>query len=178
MSFQPASLPPPTHNRATIWRSNSELIMSKQALLPKRCVKCNAPARQTLKRNLRWHHPALYIAILGSLLLYVVLSLVLSKSATIHVGLCETHMAARKRDIIITCFLVLLSLAGFYFAAVIEDINLFFVGAIVFLGGVIYGVIQTRVVVPKKIDHHYVWLSGINDNYLQQFPHWHATLRS
>ena len=175
MSFQAASLPPPTHNVPKIWRSKSDLVMTKQALLPKRCVKCNAPARQTLKRNLRWHHPAVYVAILGSLLLYVVLSMVLSKSATIHVGLCDTHLAARKRDIIITCFLVLVSLAGFYFAAVMEDLNLFFVGAIVFLGGVIYGVIQTRVVVPKKIDDHHVWLTGVNDNYLLQFPPWYAT---
>jgi hypothetical protein len=68
---------------------------------------------------------------------------------------------------------VLLSFAGFYFAAVTEDVNLFFVGAIVFLGGVIYGVIQTRVVVPKKIDDRFVWLTGVNDNYLQQFPYWH-----
>ena len=100
----------------------------------------------------------------------------LSKSATIHVGLCENHLAARKRDIIITCFLVLVSVASFYFAVVTEDMNLFFVGAIIFLGGVIYGIIQTRVVAPQKIDDHHVWLTGINDNYLQQFPHWHATL--
>jgi len=159
----------------TIWRSKSALIMTKQALLPKRCVKCNAPARQTLKRNLRWHHPAIYISILGSLLLYVVLSLVLSKSATIHVGLCEAHFAARKRDLIITCFLVLLSLPSFYFAAMIEDMTLVFFGALVFLAGVIYGIVRTKVVAAKKIDDHHVWLTGINANYLQQFPQWHAT---
>ena len=175
MSFQAASLPPPTHNMPSIWRNKSALVMTKQALLPKRCIKCNAPARQTLKRNLRWHHPTVYIAILGSLLLYVILSLALSKSATVHVGLCETHLAARKRDIVITCFLVLLSFASFYFAAMTEDLNLFFVGAVIFLGGVIYGVVGTRVVAPRKIDNQYVWLTGINDNYLQEFPQWHAT---
>ena len=175
MSFQAASLPPPTHNMPTIWRSKSALVMSKQALLPQRCVKCNAPTRQTLKRNLRWHHPAIYIAVLGSLLLYAILSMVLSKSATIHVGLCETHVAARKRDIIITWFLVLLSFAGFYFAVVAEDITLVFVGALLFLGGVIYGIVRTRVVAPQKIDDHYVWLTGVNTNYLEQFPPLHAT---
>lgn len=167
MSFQ---APPPTHNMPTIWRSKSALVMAKQALLPGRCVKCNAPTVHKLKRNLRWHHPAIYISILGSLLLYVVLSLVLSKSATVHVGLCETHVAARKRDIIITWFLVLLSFASFYFAAVTEDMTLVFVGALAFLGGVIYGIVRTRVVAPQKIDDHYVWLTGVNDNYLQQFP--------
>lgn len=170
MTFQ---APPPTHNMPTIWRSNSALVMNKRAQLPQRCVKCNAPTQHTLKRNLRWHHSTLYISILGSLLLYLVLALVLSKSATIHVGLCETHLAARKRDIIITCFLVLVSFAGFYFAAMTEDMNLVFVGAIVFLGGVIYGIVRTKVVAPKKIDEHYVWLTGINDNYLQQFPPLH-----
>ena len=173
MAFQPASLPPPTHNMPTIWRSNSALVMTKQALLPQRCVKCNAPTQHTLKRNLRWHHPAVYISILGSLLLYLVLALVLSKSATVHVGLCETHLAARKRDIIITCFLVLVSFASFYFAAMTEDMNLVFVGAIAFLGGVIYGIVRTKVVAPQKIDDHYVWLTGVNDNYLQQFPPLH-----
>jgi hypothetical protein len=174
MSFQAASLPRPTQNMPTIWRSESALVMTKQALLPGRCVKCNAPTRHTLKRNLRWHHPAIYISILGSLLLYVVLSLVLSKSATIHVGLCETHAAARKRDIIISCFLVLMSFASFYFAVAAEDMNLFFVGAIVFLGGVIYGIVRTKVVAPKKIDDRFVWLTGVNDNYLRQFPYWDA----
>ena len=156
----------------TIWRSNSALVMTKQALLPQRCVKCNAPTQHTLKRNLRWHHPAVYISILGSLLLYLVLALVLSKSATVHVGLCETHLAARKRDIIVTCFLVLVSFASFSFAAMTEDMNLVFVGAIAFLGGVIYGIIRTKVVAPQKIDDHYVWLTGINARYLEQFPEW------
>ena len=156
----------------TIWRSESALVMTKQALLPGRCVKCNAPTRHTLKRNLRWHHPALYVAILGSLLLYAILSMVLSKSATIHVGLCETHVAARKRDIIIAWFLVLLSFASFYFAVVTEDMTLVFVGVLLLLGGVIYGIVRTKVVAPQKIDDHYIWLTGINANYLQQFPNW------
>jgi hypothetical protein len=174
MSFQAASLPSPTHNMPTIWRSNSALVMSKQALLPGRCVKCNAPTQHTLKRNLRWHHPALYISIVGSLLLYLILALVLSKSATIHVGLCETHVAARKRDIILTCFFVLLSFASFYVAYATEDSTFLFVGAVAFLGGVIYGIVRTKVVAPQKIDDHYVWLTGVNANYLQQFPQWRA----
>jgi hypothetical protein len=170
MSFQAATLPHPTHNIPTIWRSKSVLVMAKRAPLPARCVKCNAPAQRTLKRNLRWHHPALYLSILGSMLVYVILALVLSKSATIHVGLCDTHFAARKRDIILSWFLVLLSFGVFYLAAVAEEMNFLFVGIFVLLGAMIYGVGMTRVVVPKKIDDQYVWLAGIDDDYLKQFP--------
>jgi len=172
MTSQEAYYPPPTHNMSTIWRSKSVLVMTKQAPLPDRCVKCNAPTHHKLKRNLRWHHPALYILVVGGLLFYFILALVLSKRATINVGLCETHAAARKRDILITWMLVLLSFASFYFAAATEEMSLLLVGLALFLGAVIYGVVKTRVVAPQKIDDHYVWLTGLNANYLEQFPEW------
>jgi len=144
--------------------------MAKHAPLPERCVKCNAPTQRTLKRNLRWHHPALYLVIFAGVLLYFILSLVLSKSATIHVGLCETHAAARKRDILITWLLVLLSFGGFFLAVTAEEMSFFFAGAILLLGAIIFGTIRARVVAPQKIDDHYVWLNGVDANYLNEFP--------
>jgi len=174
MSFQAASLPPPTHNVPTIWRSKSMLVMAKRAPLPQRCVKCNAPAQQTLKRKLRWHHPALYLVIFGGVLLYFILSLVLSKSATIHIGLCETHVATRKRDMLITCVLVLLSFGSFFLAAAAGENTFLLVGIFILLGAIIYGIVRARMVAPQRIDDHYVWLAGVDDNYLEQFPEWRA----
>ena len=166
--------PLPTQNVPTIWRSKSVLVMTKQAPLPDRCVKCNAPTHHKLKRNLRWHHPALYILIIGGFLFYVILALVISKTATINVGLCETHAAARRRDILITWMLVLLSFASFYFAAAAEQMSFLFVGLTLLFCAVIYGIGKARVVAPQKIDEHYVWLTGLNTNYLAQFPEWRA----
>ena len=174
LTSQESYLPQPTQNVPTIWRSGSVLVMTKQAPLPNRCVKCNAPTDHTLKRNLRWHHPALYIVIFGGVLFYVILALVLSKSATINVGLCESHAAARKRDIFIAWMLVLLSFVSFYFAVAAEEMSSLFVGLGLFLGGIIYGVVKARVVAPHKIDDHYVWLTGLNADYLEQFPEWLA----
>ena len=175
MTFHEASFPLPTHNVPVIWRSKSVLVMAKDAPLPNRCVKCNAPTQHTLKRNLRWHHPALYILIAAGVLFYAILALVLSKSATINVGLCETHAATRKRDIVITCVLVLLSFISFYFGAATGEMILLFAGLITLLGAAIYGIVKARVVAPQKIDDQYVWLTGINANYLQQFPEWRAS---
>ena len=171
MSFQ---APPPTHNIPTIWHSKSALVMAKRAPLPERCVKCNAPTRYKLKRNLRWHHPALYLVIFAGVLLYFILSLVLSKSATIHVGLCDTHAATRKKDMLITCLLVLLSFGCFFLAAAAEEMSFVLVGIFVLLGAIIYGIVRARVVAPQKIDDHYVWLAGVDDDYLKQFPEWLA----
>jgi hypothetical protein len=70
--------------------------------------------------------------------------------------------------------LALLSFASFYFAVVADQMNLFFVGLALFLGALIYGIAKTRVVAPQKIDDHYVWLTGVNANYLEQFPEWGA----
>ena len=175
MSSQEIYFPPPTHGVPTIWQSKSVLVMNKQAPLPDRCVKCNAPTHHRLKRNLRWHHPALYILIFGGVLFYFILALVLSKTATINVGLCETHSASRKSSIFITWMLLLLSLGSFYFAVVADEMNLLFVGLILFLAAVIYGIIKARVVSPQRIDDQYVWLTGVNANYLQQFPEWHVS---
>lgn len=172
MTSQETFFPLPTHNVPTIWRSKSVLVMTKEAPLPDRCVKCNAPTQHRLKRNLRWHHPALYILIVGGFLFYVILALVLSKTATINVGLCETHAGARKRDILITWMLVLLSFASFYFAVAAEAASLFFVGLALLLAAIIYGSVKARVVAPRKIDEYYVWLTGVNANYLEQFPEW------
>lgn len=166
--------PLPTHNVPTIWRSKSVLVMTKQTALPDRCVKCNVPTQNKLKRNLRWHHPALYILIIVGFLFYFIIAMVLSKTATIHVGLCETDAASRKRAILITWMLVLLSFASFVLAVAFEEASLFLVGLVLFLGALIYGIAKTRVVTPKKIDDHYVWLNGINANYLEQFPEWRA----
>ena len=55
-------------------------------------------------------------------------------------------------------------------ATVAEDMTFLFAGILVLLGAMIYGFGMTRVVVPKKIDDHYVWLTGIDDDYLAQFP--------
>jgi hypothetical protein len=73
---------------------------------------------------------------------------------------------------VITWALVLLSFACFYLAAVAEDENLRLEGVVLLLGSAIYGVVKTRVVAPQKIDDHFVWLSGVNGNYLDEFPEW------
>ena len=173
MTSQETYFPPPTHGLPAIWQSKSVLVMMKQALLPDRCVKCNAPTQHKLKRNLRWHHPALYIVIFGGVLFYVILAMVLSKTATINVGLCETHSTARKRDLLIMWIIVLLAVGSFLLAIAMEELSLFFIGLILFLGGVIYGTVKARVVAPQKIDDQYVWLTGVDEDYLRQFPEWH-----
>ncbi|HXQ39144.1 MAG TPA: hypothetical protein VN843_34410 [Anaerolineales bacterium] len=162
-------------DRDSVWRKNSLLIMTRQAHLPARCIKCNDPAERKLKRNLSWHHPALYLVIFAGALFYVLVALILRKTATIEVGLCENHSAARRRDIIITWTLGLLSVGSFFLAAQLEDPSFAGTGVLLILSTAIYGIVRVRVVRPTKIDENLIWLKGFDRNYLADFPEWHRS---
>ena len=172
MTPQHPYFPPPMHGLQTVWRDKSVLVMTKEALLPNRCVKCNEPTGERLKRKLTWHHPAIYLTVLVSILVYAVIALVLRKSATVNLGLCEDHLSIRRRNIAITWFMGILAVLCFPVAAMLEDPAAMFVGCLLVLATAIYGVVTLRVVVPTKIDDHFVWLKGINPDYLRDFPQW------
>ena len=172
MTPQQPYFPPPSHGMNTVWRNNSLLVMTKEALLPNRCIKCNAPADEQLKRKLTWHHPALYLLALASLLIYVVVAMVVRKTATVNVGLCEEHSSARRRNIAITWALGLAMVASFVVAVMIDDGTFAVLGIVLLLATCIYGIVTLRVVAPTKIDDYCVWLKGVNADYLQQFPEW------
>ena len=172
MTPQQPYFPPPSHGMNAVWRNNSVLVMTKQALLPNRCIKCNAPADEQLKRKLTWHHPALYLLVFVSVLIYAIVAMIVRKTATVNIGLCEDHLSSRRRNLLITWGLGFGSVASFVGAALLEDGTLLLLGITLLLGCAIYGIVTLRVVVPSKIDDYFVWLKGIDGNYLQQFPEW------
>jgi uncharacterized membrane protein len=141
-------------------------------VLPYRCVKCNEPTEKRLKRKVTWHHPALYLIILVALLIYLIVALIVRKSATVEIGLCEEHQKKRRRNILITWGLVLLSVGSFVMAVMLEDINYFLVGFVLLIAAIIYSIVAVRLIAPSKIDDKFVWLRGINKDYLDELPLW------
>lgn len=172
MTPQQPYFPPPMHGLQTIWRDKSVLVMTKEALLPNRCVKCNEPTGERLKRKLTWHHPLIYLTILISILVYAVIAMVLRKTATDNLGFCEEHLNARRRNLAITWFVGIVAVLCFPLAAMFEDGRMVAIGGLLLLATAIYGIVTLRVVIPTKIDEHFVWLKGINPDYLQEFPQW------
>jgi hypothetical protein len=166
--------PPPSHNFNTVWRSKALLVMTKPAALPDRCIKCNAPTAERLKRKLQWHPPALYLLILISILVYAIVAMVVRKTATVHVGLCNEHRESRKLSMIITVFLVVVAVLSAIAGVQFETPGLVLAAVAFVLGAAIYGSISLRVVVPTKIDEHFVWIKGVNTSYLQEFPEWNG----
>jgi hypothetical protein len=131
-----------------------------------------------VKRKLTWHHPAVFLALLANLLVYALLAIILSKKATIYIGLSDRWFAKRRRAILIGWGMVLAAVG--MFAAGIASANrrddmaglLFFGAFVVFLFGAIYGLIAARMVAPARITDDYVWLKGVHPDFLASLPVW------
>jgi hypothetical protein len=168
-------LPPPPSVGTTgtgVWRDKATLVMSKDARLPDRCVKCNEPTHGRLKRKLTWHHPAIYILLLVAWLIYVIVAMVVRKKATVELGLCDEHLQQRRRNIFISSGLFLLGMVFFVIAMAANDGTPALLGLLLLLGGAIYGLVTIRVTTPSRIDDRFVWLRGVNENYLDLLPQW------
>lgn len=165
--------PPPTIGvLAGVWREKSVLVMSRDARLPDRCVKCNQPTQERLKHTFSWHHPAIYILLVAAWLIYLIVAMVVRKQATVELGLCDEHKQKRRRNILIMWALLLLGVVCFVIAIAGDDVSPAFFGILLLLGGMIFGLATTRVAVPSKIDNRFVWLKGINKDYLDLLPQW------
>ena len=159
--------------RLKLWRQGRVLVMSHDAELPDRCVKCNTPANGgRLPRNLYWHHPAYYLFIFLNLLIYVVVALIVRKRAKISVGICEKHRTARVRAIIIAWTMVLLGGGGIGVGISASNGWIGFAGVVLFLTGIIYGAVRARVVTARRIETDRIWLNGVCAAYLEGFPDW------
>jgi len=163
--------PPPTIG--AVWRDKSTLVMTKEASLPDRCVKCNASANGLrLKRRLSWHHPVLYLLIFVALLIYVILAAILSKRATVYIGLCAEHFQRRRKLLAAGWVLLAIGLISPVVAFSYDYPGVGLLGALLLIIAIIWLVLVARVVTVKKIDDRLVWLNGINSNYLAQLPPW------
>lgn len=161
-----------------VWRKGNVLVLHQRAQLPQICVKSGTPATTWLKRDLSWHHPLCYLALLGGLIPFVVIALIVTKKATVHVGLCEEWAARRKRWLTIGWSTALLGVAlligGIVLAANEFQMGIIGVpiGIVVMLIGGIAGSIGSRIVTPKKITDEYVWMKGVHPDVLNLFPEW------
>lgn len=163
----------------SIWREGKILVMRKGAELPDVCIKSNQPAGgYRLKRKLAWHHPAVGLTILINILLYIIIAALVSKRATVMIGLSPQWRSIRRRRIIIgwggaiSCIVMLF--VGISFAsnpAKNPEVGtvLTILGIIGAIGFAIYGLISARLIWPKKVDDQFVYIKGAHPDFLDRF---------
>ena len=164
-----------------VWRDGNQLVMCKNADLPARCVKTNEPTDRWLRRQLYWHPSLLYFMILfPGLLFYVIVTLIVRKSADIRVGLSPQGFSRRRWGIATGWLSFLIGAVLFIFGLANAQPNnslwvLSIVGLVGGLIGVITGVVLSRVVSATKITDEHVWLKGVHPEYLATLPNWSET---
>ena len=164
---------------AGLWRQGNIMVMHKMAPLPDICLKSNQPATRRLTRNLQWHHPAIALTILAGLLIYIILALILTKRATIHVPLTEEWFARRRRRMLYAwgCGLACLALIvlGIVAAAQTDEPGFLLLMLIGIVGGLIAlvgGAAAVALVSPTRITDEYVWLKGVHPDFLNRLEVW------
>jgi hypothetical protein len=154
-----------------IWRDGSVLVFHVNAVLPDRCVKCNVPANGLrLPRRLSWHHPAWYLLILLHLLIYIIVALCIRKTARVELGICKRHLARRRVSIGIAWAMLLGSIGAIWLGIAYDWPLIGMIGLFMILASLIFAIVISRIVVPKKIDDSFVWLKGVDREYLARFP--------
>ena len=167
---------------AGLWRQGSVLVMHKMAPLPNVCLKSNQPATGRLKRSLSWHHPAIYLLILLHLFIYIVVALIVRKTATIQIALSDEWLARRRRRMLIAWGLILLSVGLFVGGLFHVDQGqvwpalLIIFSIFLFLGAAIYGLMSCRMVWPQRMTGDYIWLKGVNNSFLDRLEPWQWNL--
>jgi hypothetical protein len=156
-----------------LWRDRGNFVMSRDFPLPLACIVCGEPCERRLKRVLRWHAPGWYIAFFISPLLYILVALIVSWRATIHVGVCARHRRRRLWAILIGWLSIP---AGVFLmiAGAPSDYSVVFVlaGIVVMVTGLVYGVVVSRIVTPKRIDQYFIWLGAVHSSFLRDLPDW------
>jgi hypothetical protein len=171
--FAPASASP------TIFRRASTLVipapgLGQLVILPPPCVRCGAPADgKPVEKTFSWHHPAVYLAILAGLLIYVVLAVVIRKSIKVRVPLCARHAQRRSLAVTLAWVLPLAGIADAIILSQFDSVNGGIVALITIalvLAGLIIWAVAGNPIRPSFIDQNRGEFTGFCDVYLQQFP--------
>lgn len=158
------------------WREGSQVVVRKDAPLPDRCVKCCEPSMKTIKKRLYWHSPFLYILALSPLI-YIIVALCVRKTMTVWIPLCATCSGRRLRNIWIAWGFFLVSVVLFVFG--VRELNqndslggILMASAFGVFLLMLFWILGTRLIYPKKIDQKYGWISKAGKSYLDSLPQW------
>lgn len=152
-------------------REGKILIVPKDAGLPHRCVKCNAPA-QMESRKFAWHSWGYYLLILVNIILYAIVATLVQKRAKIEIGLCADHRARRTKWRIAAAVLLAGAIAALMAGLDDVEANAPYNGLAIlgFVAAVTTAVIAGRCLTPVEITPSVARLKGCNEAFLASLP--------
>jgi hypothetical protein len=153
-----------------VWRDGSLMVMTKETVLPNRCVKCNAPAMKLMKRTVEWYPRYVILVFLLIRIAGLILYFCTRKRVTVHIGLCEEHINKRRFGVLAGGVLLLIGFLSFFGGIGNENVPVFMLGLLLILAGIFVMVTIWRTVTAKKIEEPYVWVKGVHRDFLDTLP--------
>lgn len=155
----------------TYWRSGALLMARNGAVLPPRCVKCNAEAAAPMKKQrFYWHHPAWFAFVLINVFVYLIVALIVRRSCYVSYGLCQIHKQKRIRGILIGLGGVVLAALLTAAAVMASRAELVLVAILLFVGSLVVSVVLGRTLMPVRIDRSAAQLKGCGEAFLATLP--------
>jgi hypothetical protein len=153
------------------WRSGPILMTRHAAVLPARCVKCNAELEAPPKKQrFYWHHQAWFALVLLNAIIYIVVAMIVRRHADVTYGLCALHRQRRKRGIWLSVGGILLSLALIFFGVTTSQPVLFLIALLGFLMSIVIAIVKSRTLLPVRIDKSGAQLKGCGEAFLASLP--------
>jgi hypothetical protein len=174
-SCQPALAPNsrPSPGSPAAWSSGRRVVTYNQRSLPARCYKCNAPVSSPpLSRRLYWHPFAYYLLIYPALLLYVLVALLVRKSASVELYLCPRHARRRLWFLLGAWIGVGLSLAIIIDGIAVNISRIIGAGFLLLALVLVAGLAGASVARATRIKGDAIWMSGASRDFLASLPPW------
>lgn len=157
-----ASLP----NTINVWRDSALLVLAGNSVLPMRCLRCNA-ASSVSQRIIKIDYFPKY-----NLATWVLAGFLHWKRFTLGLPLCRRHNLGRA---ISTALGILLIFVGIGLVVASIGYNwalLYYPGFFVLISGFLVVAFKGNPISVQKFDSPYLWLRGIDKDYLAPLPQW------
>lgn len=153
------------------WQAGKVLVMRQDGGLPHRCVKCNEPAVEPMKKfKLYWHHPGWYVLIFVNLLIYAIVAMCVRKRAEVRIGLCTRHLQRYRVGRWVGWGGSLGMLLVAFVGAGSGSNGLLLTGVLGFLISLIAAMVFARVLHPASIKQDFVRMKGAGRAFLDSLP--------
>jgi hypothetical protein len=144
--------------------------MTKETILPNRCIKCNAPAIKLLSRTVEWYPRYVILVFILIRIVGLILYFCLRKRVTVYIGLCEDHINKRRFGVLAGVVTLLVGFVAFFGAIANENFGIIFLGLLLILAGIIVMVTVWRTITATRIEEPYVWVKGVHKDFLDTLP--------
>jgi hypothetical protein len=157
--------------QGTFWRSGQILMTRHGAVLPARCVKCNADVQESLKRaRFYWHPPAWFALVLLNVFIYLVVAMIVRRHADVNLGLCTDHRQRRRRGILVGMSGILLSVVLVIVGIASSQTALCVFALLAFSASIVLCIVKGRTLLPVRIDKSGAQFKGCGEAFLASLP--------